>query len=71
MAFTEAQLDAQIDPGLTTKVANITAFIPGAVNTSIFIVGVTAPYAGKCRWTDVPNTDTAAQAWAAIQANLN
>lgn len=71
MAFTEAQLNAQIDPGLTTKVATLAAFIPGSVNTSIYIVGVTAPYAGKSRWTDVPNSQTAAQAWATIQANLN
>lgn len=70
MAFTEQQLNAVIDPGLTQKVAQIIAFNPGSVNTSIFIQGITAPYAGKARWTDVPNTNTAAQAWTAIQANL-
>ena len=70
MAFTESQLNGVIDPGLTTKVAQILAFIPGPVNTSIFIEGITAPYAGKARWTDVPNTYTAAQTWTAIQANL-
>lgn len=70
MAFTEAQLVAQIDSTGTGRVVTIQTFNPGATNTSIYAVGVLAPYAGRSRWVDVTNTRTAAQAWSDIQTAL-
>jgi hypothetical protein len=70
MAFTEASLNAQIDSATTGKVAQIITFNPGSTYTDIYVVGITAPYAGRSRWTQVANSNTAAQAWTAIQNNL-
>jgi hypothetical protein len=70
MAFTEAQLNAAIDPGATGRVIDLYAYIPGAVNTTVFAQGIVAPYAGKARFVDIPNSQTAAQAFATIQAAL-
>ena len=70
MAFTEAQLNTQIDPTGTGRVVTLVTFNPAALNTDIYVVGVTAPYAGRSRWIQIPNSNTAAQAWALIQAGL-
>lgn len=70
MAFTEAQLVAQIDSARTGRVANLTAFNPGASYTDVYVVGVTAPYAGRSRWVQIANSRTAAQAWSDIQTAL-
>lgn len=70
MAFTEATLNAQLDPVAGGRTITLVTFNPGAVNTTIYATGVTAPYAGRSRWVDVPNSQTAAQAAATIQAAL-
>lgn len=70
MAFTEAQLVAQIDSASTGRVANLTAFNHGASYTDVYVVGVTAPYAGRSRWVQIANSRTAAQAWSDIQTAL-
>jgi hypothetical protein len=68
MAFTEVQLDTQIDPAATARVIDIVTMIPGPAVTDVYAVGITAPYAGKAGWVQVPNGNTAAQALALIQA---
>jgi hypothetical protein len=72
MAFTEAQLIAQIDPTGGGRTCTITRFqnCHGAVNTEVHIQGVLGPYAGRARWVAIPNTQTAAQAWATIKTAL-
>lgn len=71
MAFTEATLVAQLDPVGQGRTITIERFITdNATNTTIFAVGVTAPYAGRERWMDIPQTNTAAQAATLIQTNL-
>ena len=70
MAFTESQLNTVIDPAATGRVVTLESFIVSTANTDCYCVGVTAPYAGRSRWVQIPNTNTAAQAWAAIQAAL-
>lgn len=71
MAFSEAQLNTAIDPAATGRVVTLVTFNPGTVNTDCYCVGVTAPYAGRSRWVQIPNTNTAAQAWSAIQTALS
>jgi len=72
MAFTEAQLITAIDPNGTGRIVNVEQFVqnPGASQTDMYCVGVIAPYAGRSRWVSVPQTQTAAQAWTAIQNAL-
>lgn len=70
MAFTEAQLVAQLDSANTGRTITLVTFNPGATNTSIYAVGVLAPYAGRSRWVDVLNSRTAAQAAGDIQTAL-
>lgn len=70
MAFTEAQLIAQIDSTGTGRVVVVEDFIVGETVTDLYCVGVIAPYAGRSRFVQVPNTNTAAQTWTAIQAEL-
>ena len=71
MAFTEAQLNTQLDATGTGRVITLVTFNPGAVNTSIYATGIIAPYAGRSRWIDVPNSQTAAQAATTIQTGLS
>lgn len=71
MAFTEATLNAQLDPAAGGRTITLVTFNPGAVNTTIYATGVLAPYAGRSRWVDVPNSQTAAQAAATIQTALS
>lgn len=71
MAFTEAQLIAQADPSGTGRTVMIEQFIPvGTTLTDLYCVGVIAPYAGRSRWLQIAQTNTAAQAWTAIQNGL-
>lgn len=71
MAFTEAQLVAQLDPASTGRTINIQELIPGPTITDVYAVGVVAPYAGRSRWVQVTSSNTAAQAATAIQAALS
>lgn len=68
MAFTEAALQALLDPATTTTDLEIRRFIPGPVLTDVYVVGGVAPHAGKALWVQVDSTLTAAQAAAAIVA---
>ena len=72
MAFTEAQLVAQIDSTGTGRVVTIEQFVqnPTASQTDMYCVGVLSPYAGRSRWVSVAQTQSAAQAWTAIQNAL-
>lgn len=70
MAFTEAQLVAQLDPDSSGRDINMARFIPGPVLTDIYAVGVVAPYAGRSRWVTVSSTATATVAAAALAAGL-
>lgn len=71
MAFTEATLTAQLDAGATGRTITIERFnTDNATNTTIYAVGVIAPYAGRSRWMDIPQSNTAAQAATLIQNNL-
>ena len=71
MAFTEAQLVAQIDSTGTGRVVNVEAFLsnPSTI-TDVYAIGVIAPYAGRSRWVQILQTRTAAQAWTDIQTAL-
>lgn len=75
MAFTEATLVAQLDPtggGRTIVLEQYINNTQGASGTStdVYSVGVIAPYAGRSRWVNVPQSNTAAQAAAVIQGAL-
>ena len=71
MAFTQAQLEAQIDSASTGRVVTIGEFLsnPSTI-TDVYAVGVIAPYAGRSRWVQILQTRTAAQAWSDIQTAL-
>ena len=71
MAFTEAQLVAQIDSAGIGRVVTLQAFhsVP-ATHTDVYAVGVIAPYAGRSRWVQILQSQTAAQAWSDIQTAL-
>lgn len=72
MAFTEAQLVAQLDPASTGRTITLEAFnnISAAI-TDIYAIGVTAPYAGRSRFVQVSQSLTPAQAAAFIQTSLS
>lgn len=71
MAFTETQLVAQLDSASTGRTITVQTFNPfSATLTDIYAVGVVAPYAGRSRWMQIAQSNTAAQAAAAIQAAL-
>lgn len=71
MAFTEAQLVAQLDPAASARTILIQGLIPGPTITDVYAVGVLAPYAGRSRWVQVTTSNTAAQAAAQIQTALS
>ena len=71
MAFTEAQLTAQLDTTGQGRTITLERFITdNATNTTLYAVGVIAPYAGRSRWMDIPQSNTAAQAATLIQTFL-
>lgn len=72
MAFTEATLVAQLDSTGQGRTITLQTFNPiSATITDIYAIGVTAPYAGRSRWMQIAQTNTPAQAAAAIQAALS
>ena len=72
MAFTEAQLVAQLDTTGQGRTITLQTFNPfSATLTDIYAIGVTAPYAGRSRYMQIAQTNTAAQAATAIQAALS
>ena len=71
MAFTEAALVAQLDSTGQGRTITLETFNPfSATITDIYAIGVTAPYAGRSRWVQVAQSNTAAQAAAVIQNAL-
>lgn len=62
MAFTEASLVAQLDAAATGRTINLVTYQPGPTITTVYAVGVTAPYAGRSRWVGLTSSNTAAQA---------
>lgn len=70
MAFTEAQLVAQLDSASTGRTITLQTFQPGATITTVYAVGVLAPYAGRSRWVDLTSSNTAAQAATQLQNAL-
>ena len=68
--FTEAQLNAVIDPANTGRVVTLETMVSGPLVTDCYCIGVLAPYAGRSRWIQITNSATPAQAWAAMQASL-
>lgn len=72
MAFTEATLVAALDPAGTGRTITLQTFNPfSATLTDIYAIGVTAPYAGRSRYMQIAQSNTPAQAAAAIQAALS
>lgn len=68
MAFTEAQLQAQIgSDGLN---ARVTQFITTGSNTDVYVQNMNGTTSKKAGWTQVPQSNTAAQAATLIRANL-
>ena len=73
MAFTEQQITSGmfgVDPTATGRTITIASFIQSTDNTDCYCVGVTAPYAGRSRWVQIPNSNAPAQAVAIIKAAL-
>ena len=70
MAFTEAQLVAQIDSASTGRTITLQTYQPGPTITSVYAIGVLAPYAGRCRWVDLTSSGTPAQAATQLQNAL-
>jgi len=68
MAFTEAALQTQLDS--TGLCARITAFNMGATTTDVYVQNANST-AEKSGWTQILNTQTAAQAAANIQTKLS
>lgn len=69
--FTEAQLNAVMDPANTGRTVSLETMVSGATVTDCYCVGVLAPYAGRSRWVQIINSATPAQAWTAIQSALS
>lgn len=62
MAFTEAGLVAELDPTGGGRTITLELYQPGPTITTVYAVGVTAPYAGRSRFVDLTSSNTAAQA---------
>lgn len=70
MAFTEATLTAQLDSAGTGRTIRLQSYMSTATVTTVYAVGVTAPYAGRSRWVDLLQSRTATQAAGDLQAAL-
>lgn len=70
MAFTEAQLVAQLDPTGGGRTIDIQTLIPGPTITDCYAIGIIAPYAGRSRWVQLTSSNTAAQAASQLQTAL-
>lgn len=68
MAFTEASLLADLQTG--APMVQINKFIVGASYTDVYVTNYNET-SRKAGWTQVDNTNTAAQAHSAIEAKLN
>ena len=70
MAFTEATLVAQLDSASTGRTIKLVTYQPGATITTVYAVGVVAPYAGRSRWVGLTSSNTAAAAATQLQNAL-
>ena len=70
MAFTEASLVAQLDPVGGGRTITLQTYQPGPTTTTVFAIGVIAPYAGRSRFVDLTSSNTAAQAATQLQNAL-
>lgn len=75
MSFTEATLTAQLDPTGQGRTIVLEQYINNSqgtagTSTDVYAVGVITPYAGRSRWVNVLQSNTAAQAAAVIQGAL-
>lgn len=66
-----ATIQTAMDTAHTTNIANIQrkAAVSGSID-EFYVVGVTAPYAGKAGWIRTTSSDSAATQAAAILAAL-
>jgi hypothetical protein len=68
MAFTETQLQAELaNDGAGAK---ITKFLNAGTSTDVYVQNLNSTTSEKAGWTQVAQTNTAAQAAALIRANL-
>jgi cell division protein FtsN len=68
MAFTEAQLQAQLaSDGLNSR---ITQFLNAGTSTDVFVQNMNTATSKKSGWTQVAQSNTAAQAAALIRTNM-
>ena len=70
MAFTETQLQAQLDPTSQKRGIRILRYIDNGTLTDVYVMGKIFPYAGKARWCTVSQALTAAAAATSIQNQL-
>lgn len=71
MAYTEAQLVAQLDSAAQGRVATIERLQAVGALWEAYVVGVTAPYAGRSRWVralDMTNNTAAGDAAVILAA---
>lgn len=70
MAFTAADLQAALDPSNTGRTCMVQKMINGPIMNDVYVVGVTAPYAGKSQWVQISAASTAAQAATTVNQVL-
>ena len=70
MAFTESQLQAQLDPASQKRGIRIIRYVSNGTETNVYVIGKIHPYAGKVRWCTVSQALTAAVAATSIQNQL-
>lgn len=68
MAFTESQLQAQI--ASDGSGAKITKFLNAGTSTDVYVQNLNTTTSDKSGWTQVPQSNTAAQAATLIRANM-
>lgn len=68
MAFTEAQLQAQL--ATDGAGAKITQFLTAGASTDVYVQNLNSTTSEKAGWTQIAQSNTAAQAAALIRTNL-
>jgi hypothetical protein len=73
MAFSEATLNAQLDPAGTSKTIQILKFVPdnnaAPVNIDVYAMPING-YRGNAKWVKLTYSNTAAQAATQLQNAL-
>lgn len=70
MAFTESQLQVQLDPASQKRGIRILRYIDNGTLTDVYVMGKIFPYAGRARWCTVSQALTAVAAATSIQNQL-